>query len=247
MILSTRRRTFCATERKANPMSPARPENSQNPGSGRGHARVGETAREFEAFVDPALGEHALGSDGLPSLADFEPRQLLRYAASGSRRSGTLGTEDRSAVETFVMGSSWARTRVVALVRSQRSDAPRLAATIGRRLCEIQDGARAREVVAAAVVEAESEDAKAALKDPKKARTPLARAAAHLGLGQIEDARRALAEGDRKTDDPAVTFLRTAIAAEASPDPLELAEDTRLLRLLDAFPVLLGAAPPRAR
>ena len=70
-------------------------------------------ATQRDGFVDGALRDHVVGIQSIPSAADLEPRQLLRYA------SGHASDDERTALEDFVKRSRWASGRF----RGSRVDA----------------------------------------------------------------------------------------------------------------------------
>src|SRR5207248_1725314 len=115
----------------------------------------------FHAVADAAFRERyrggELGTRSSPGAGDPDPRQIVRYAAGRARG------DERAALETFVAQSTWARERVVALVRAKRPDAPLLAHALARRLLDpsfesVSQSKKASSpatLVASAVLEAE--------------------------------------------------------------------------------------------
>lgn len=198
----------------------------------------------FEGVVDRAIHDRVLGTTSPPSLADPEPRALLRYACG---RSDAL---ERPVLESWVGRSSWAYERVLCLVKAARPDAPALARALARRL---PDAPTAAAAVAAAVLEARGDapgsagfDFAAALERLQKP-DDSTRAALLLGLGRHEEARKLLSKPHPPSSQP-----RSELSKNAASDPLadllrRLADspasandpDQALLAVLDAFPSLL--------
>jgi len=219
------------------PAQPQRNKPSQQQSSGVDSLR----GAEFERFVDGAFRDHVVGTTGLPSAGDLEPRQLLRYAA------GKTTEDERTALEDFVKRSRWAYDRVMTLVRAKRPDNPnKLPGSIARRLLE-NPGNRTLTVVGQAILEVEGIQSKSledAWKKLEKDGSEKTRAACLIGLGRHDEARKLIE--DRSAKDPVWTLLRRVSAAaleSKAQGPARMQggqdeDDAALLALLDVLPSL---------
>lgn len=213
-----------------------------NPGHN-GFGRTGASSEHFEAFADQALREHAAGIPGMPTTADIEPRQLVRYAAGRTTADG-FSADDRVTIQDFVQRSPWCYDRVVALVKAKRPGQGGLAGAIARRLLDASERP-AHQVAALAVLEVEglgdrfetaleklgttgSVDAWLRSAEPSTIR---GRAACLVGMGKSADAKKLLENADK--NDATANLLRRIASSLSS-------EDDSLLALLDAFPALMG-------
>ena len=235
------RRALRRHGRKVPGMSPA-----PQPSQPRKNAKGGQRARdagEFEPLVDQAFRDRAIGATACPTVADLQPRQLLRYAA------GKIDEDERLALEDFVSRSRWAEERVVALVRGNRADAPpNVGSSLAKRLLADPDNPTLA-AVGRTVLELEGiktgTGSKSLEEALKKASSPGTRAACLLGLGRLDEARKTIDSSRKELSKDATHRLldRVSSAALGSDDDSkgdDSADERALLAVLDLLPSLAG-------